>query len=153
MIGRTALALVVTLVCAGSEPASAEVLAWDGERVAALAKQLREATDALYDAFYRQPILGVAQNKDYYRLKQDTRRLRQESGHLSEALARGEGPDETRPIWEDLMQTVRSATDHSASVFTTQDVKQKADAARAILDQLAPYYESDAAASEPGRER
>jgi hypothetical protein len=28
------------------------------------------------------------------------------------------------------MQTVRSATDHAASVFTTQDVKQKADAAR-----------------------
>jgi hypothetical protein len=58
------------------------------------------------------------------------------------------GRDETLPIWEDLMQSVRRATDHAASVFISEDVSRKADAARAILEQLAPYYK--AAASEPG---
>jgi hypothetical protein len=34
-------------------------------------------------------------------------------------------------------------------VFKTQDVEQKAEAARAILDRLAPYYDPDAAATKP----
>jgi hypothetical protein len=47
------------------------------------------------------------------------------------------------------MQVVRRAIDHAKSVFTTQEVDQKALAARAILDQLRPYYEPDATATEP----
>jgi phage-related minor tail protein len=107
------------------------------------------ATNALYDAFYKQPIPGVAQNKVYYRLKQDIRTLRTDTKHLSDALAHGAGRDETLPIWQDLMQAVQRAIDHAASVFTTRDVDQKARAAAAILDQLAPYYDPDAAGTEP----
>jgi hypothetical protein len=80
------------------------------------------------------------------RLKQDIRRLRVESAQLSEALAKGAGRDD---IWQDLRWGLRSALDHAPSVFRTQDVQQKAEAARAILDQLAPYYGPDAAPTEP----
>jgi hypothetical protein len=149
MIRRTTLALALGLLCASLGAASAGVQAWDPEKVKTLAEQLRVATNELYDAFYKQPVLGVAQNKVYYRLKQDIRSLRIEARHLSDALAQGAGRDETLPIWQDLMQRVRRAIEHGESVYTTQDVDQKAEAARAILDQLAPYYEPDAAATEP----
>jgi hypothetical protein len=145
---RLALAVAFVLACAGlAGSARAEVEPWDPEKVKVLADQLRVAADELYDAFRKQPILGVAQNKVYYRLKQDTRRLRIEARHLSDALAGGAGRDETLPIWQDLMQEVRSATEHAPSVFKTQDVQQKAEAARAILDRLAPYYGTDGAAT------
>ncbi len=151
MIRRTILAAALGLLCAGfGATAQGEVQHWDAEKVKALAEQLHVATSQLYDSFYKQPTLGVAQNKVYYRLKQDTRRLRTGSAQLSEALAKGAGRDETLPIWEDLMQAVRSALDHAPSVFRTQDVQQKAEVARAILDQLAPYYGADAAGEEPG---
>ena len=150
MIRSTILAVALSLLCAGfGAAARAGSQSWDSEKVKTLAEQLQVATNELYDAFYKQPTLGVAQNKVYYRLKQDTRRLRTESGQLSKALAKGAGRDETLPIWQDLMQDVRSALDHAPSVFRTKDVQQKAEAARAILDQLAPYYGPDAAATEP----
>ncbi len=150
MIRRTILAAALGLLCAGfGAPARADVQSWDSEKVKTLAEQLHVAVNELYDTFYKQPPLGVAQNKVYYRLKQDTRRRRAESAQLSKALARGAGRDETLPIWQDLMQAVRSALDHAPSVFTTKDVQQKAEAARAILDQLAPYYGPDASVTEP----
>jgi hypothetical protein len=149
MLRRTTLALALGLLCAGSGAAGADVQAWDPEKVQTLAEQLRVATNALYDAFYKQPIPGVAQNKVYYRLKQDIRTVRADTRHLSDALAHGAGRDETLPIWQDLRQAVQRAIDHAPSVFTTRDVDQKARAAAAILDQLAPYYEPDAASTEP----
>jgi hypothetical protein len=149
MLPRTAFALALGLLCAGLGGASADIREWDPEKVATLAERLRLAAHDLYDAFYKQPVLGVAQNKFYYRLKQDIRSIRIEAGQLSDELAKGAGRDETLPIWENLMQDVRRATDHAASVFTTHDVDQKAQAARAILDQLAPYYAGEAATSEP----
>ena len=150
MIRRAILAVVVGLLCAGfGAAARAEAQSWDSQKAKTLAEQLDVAANELYDAFYKQPPLGVAQNKAYYRLKQDIRRLRAESAQLSEALAKGAGRDETLPIWQDLMQAVRSALDHAPSVFSTQDVQQKAEATRAVLDQLAPYYGPDATATEP----
>jgi hypothetical protein len=124
------LHLALGLLCAGLGAARADVQEWDAERVNSLAEQLRVATDALYEAFYKQPVPG------------DTK-------HLSGAFAKGAGRDETLPIWQDLMQAVRRAIDHAASVFTNRDVDQKARAAAAILDQLAPYYDPDAAGTEP----
>jgi hypothetical protein len=101
MIRRTILAVALGLLCTGfGAAARAEVRSWDSEKVKTLAEQLHVAANELYDAFYKQPILGVAQNKVYYRLKQDTRRLRAESAQLSKALAKGSGRDETLPIWQ-----------------------------------------------------
>jgi hypothetical protein len=150
MIRRNTLAIALGLLCAGFGAARAEVQEWDQEKVKTLAEQLQVATNELYDTLYKQPIAGVAQNKVYYRLKEDTRRLRAQTRHLSDALAQGAGRDETLPIWQDLMEAVRRATDHASTVFKTQDVEQKAEAARAILDQLGEYYDPDAAATEAG---
>src|SRR5688572_74286 len=93
MIRRTTLAMALGLLCVGFGAASAEVEEWDQEKVETLAEQLRVATKELYDTFCKQPVLGVAQNKLYYRLKQDIRSLRSEARHLSDALAQGAGRD------------------------------------------------------------
>lgn len=145
-----ALALAAGLTLhGGAVPAYAEVQTWDAAKVGALAAQLRTATRELYDTFYKQPKVGVGQQRAYYRLKQDVRRLRSEAKQLSDALAGGAGQEETLPIYEDLMQAVRRARTDAAHVFTTQDVQARASAARQILNQIAPYYDPDKSPLEP----
>ena len=131
----------LALALALAAPAHAELAAWDGEQVGALAAELREASKALYDTFYRQPKLGVGRKRDYHRLEQDVRRIRNESRQLADALAKGGGHDETLPIYEDLMQYVRRARTNATQVFTTQDVAEKAAETRRLLNALAPYYD------------
>jgi hypothetical protein len=138
------LVLSIALLAAGAEAARAALAAWDQAKVSALAAQLQTATRELYDTFYRQPKVGAGQAKPYYRLKQSVRRLRSEAKALASALEKGAGQEETLPMYEHLMQTVRSARDDAQQVFTTRDVQEKASAVRAILNRLAPYYDPDA---------
>jgi hypothetical protein len=134
-----------------SATAHAELAAWDQAKVTALAQQLEEQSKALYDTFYKQPPpqVGSGGGQDYRRLKQEVRRIKSEAAELSRAVAKGEGRDDTLPIYDQLMQIVRSARDHSRSVFTTQDVQNRASEARQTLNQLAPYYDPDAAPLTP----
>jgi hypothetical protein len=136
LLGLAALGLV-------AGPAAAEVKPWDQAHVSSLAKQLQEATQALYDAFYKQPPpqRGSGQAREYQRLKHEIRRVRIEARQLATQLAEGEGREETLPGYEDLMQTVRSAEDHARRVFSTSDVQAKAAVARMLVDQIRPYYE------------
>jgi hypothetical protein len=50
-----------------------------------------------------------------------------------------------------MMQTVRSAADTARSTFSGAQVQTRADAAREILNQLAPYYDPNFTPLEPGR--
>jgi len=143
VLGLAVLALTLAL------PARAELAAWNGEKVGALATELREAAKALYEAFYRQPKLGVGRKREYHRLEQDVRRIRNEARQLADSLAKGAGYDETLPIYEDLMQYVRRARTNATQVFTTQDVAGKAAETRRLLNALAPYYDPDAVPLQP----
>jgi hypothetical protein len=135
-------------VAASAPPAAAEIAPWDQARASALAEQLVRAADELYDSFYKQPQPpGTPRSRrDYYRLKHDLRRIESEARGLAADLERGEGREQTQAAYEDLMVTVRWARERAQSVFTTQDVQQRAAAVGALLDQLAPFYEPDAAA-------
>jgi hypothetical protein len=152
-MARLFLASVVVAACsfgfAGA--ARAELTPWDQAKVAALAKQLETSTKDLYDTFYKQPVpqAGSGQGQDYRRLKQEVRRLQSEARELSNALAKREGREDTLPIYEHLMEVVRSVRDSSRRVFTTADVQSRASATRQLLNQLAPYYDPDAAPLEP----
>jgi hypothetical protein len=121
---------------------AADPEAWDAARANVLAHQLVAATDALYDSFYKQPRPPSTPRsaRDYDRLQRDLRRIRSQSRGLAADLARGEGQEETRAAFESLMVTVRWAQERARSVFTTQDVAERARAAEALLDQLAPLY-------------
>lgn len=125
--------------------ARGELAAWDQAQVATLAKVLRTETESLYDTFLEQPQPSVAsmQSQAYHRLKQMVRLLRIEARQLAESLEKGEGREQTLPIYENLMQLTRSARDEAASVFVTQDIGDRAGAVRGILNRLGPYYDPD----------
>ena len=142
-------AFAIGLVICSAAPARAELTAWDQAKVTAFAKQLEDAAKSLYDTFYKQPKVGAGKSRPYYRLQQDVRRLRLDARGLSRALADGKGRDETLPAYEDLMQTVRRAQDNAREVFTTKDVQDAAATARALLNQIAPYYDADAKPLDP----
>ena len=143
---RIALSALAALALALVPSASrAELAKWDQAKVTTLAQQLADASAALYDTFYKQPVPGIgsAQSRSYQRLKQLVRRIKSEANELASSLKKGEGLEETQPSFEDLMQTVRAARENARSVFATNDVAEKAAAARALLNQLGPYYDPD----------
>lgn len=142
---------VCALVTGLSATARAELAAWDQAKVTALAKQLEEGSKALYDTFYKQPPpnIGSGHSQDYRRLKQEVRRVKSEARELASALEKGEGREDTQPIYDQLMEIVRSARDNARRVFTTQDVQARASEVRQTLNQLAPYYDPDAAPLQP----
>lgn len=129
---------------------AAEPAAWDAARASVLAHQLVGATDELYDAFYKQPRPPSTPRsaRDYDRLHRDIRRLRNQARGLAADLERGEGREQTRASFENLMVTVRWARERAQSVFTTQDVSARARTVEALLDQLAPFYGSPAPAAD-----
>jgi hypothetical protein len=142
---RLALASLALALVLPISVAQAEVAAWDAAKVGEIAKQLGPATDALYDAVYKQPppMTGSGQRNDFYRLKQRVRQLQYESRQLAGAVGKGEGHDETLPIYEDMMETVRDAREYAARVFATKDLQDKAAAVRGLLNQLGPFYDPD----------
>jgi hypothetical protein len=152
VVSRLLATLVVhALVIGYAVPARAELAAWDQAKVTALAKELVTNAKALYDTFYKQPTpqVGSGQGQDYRRLKQEVRRVRTEARELADTLAKGEGREDTLPIYEHLMVVVRSARDSARRVFTTQDVQNRASEVRQVLNQLSPYYDPDAQPLQP----
>ncbi len=138
LVIRAAICIVGALGLAGATSAEE----WNQEDATAAAVELREATQALYDSFYKQPTQGIGsgQARAYLELKQQLRRVRLESRHLANSLEGGEGHDETLPIYRNLMEEVRSAQENARSVYSTSPVVEKANVARAALEKLAAFY-------------
>jgi hypothetical protein len=143
--------LAITLAVFHAAPGSAELTPWDQAKVAALGKQLNGAAKELYDTFYKQPSPqgGAGQGNDYRRLKQTMRRIQAEAREFDQALAKGEGREDTVDIYENLMQLVRDAREDAQRVFTTKDVQDRATAMRQLLNQVSPYYDPDAQPLQP----
>ena len=149
MVRRIALASL--LLALPFSAARAELAPWDAAQVGAIAKQLATASEALYDAVYKQPppMTGSGQRNDYYRLKQRVRHLQAEARELAGAVGKGATQEETLPIYEDMMEVVRDARDDARRVFTTSDVSDKATVVRGLLNQLGPYYDPEFHALQP----
>jgi len=124
----------------------AELAKWDQERVTALGTELSKACDALYDTFLNEPqqTIGSGQAKDYLRLRQLVRRIKDQAKQLSSALAKGESYDQTLPIYENLMTMVRDAREISKRIFSSNFVLEKATAAGDVLQRISPYYDPKA---------
>jgi hypothetical protein len=146
---RCAAVAVSLLAFAGS--ARAELTPWDQAKVTELGKQLETATNELFQAFRRQPAptKGTSQRAPYFQLQQEIRHLRREARSMSRALQRGADLEETQPSWQSMMQTVRTAQDRARRVFSGADVQERANAAREILNQLAPYFDPNATPLQP----
>lgn len=143
--------LAVSFLALAIPSGAAEPTPWDQAKVTALGEQLETTTNELWNSFRRQPrpTLGTGQSNSYFRLQQQIRQLRSEARSLASSLQSGAGYDETLPSFESMMQTVRIAQDNARRVFTGADVRERADAARAVLNQLAPFYHADPTVLEP----
>lgn len=141
-LARFAVAAGLALALAAPRPAPAEPAPWDGARAAALAKQLVDAVDDLYDVVFVQPQLVETPNavRDYERLKRELRRMRNQARGLAADLERGETREQTQQAYESILVSVSYARERVRSLFTTQDVEQRAAQVRDLLDRLAPYY-------------
>lgn len=148
---RATLALAVALAVSLASVAGAELAPWDQAKVSAIGKQLNQAANDLYSTFYKQnpPQLGSGQADDYRRLKQTMRRIQSEARELDGALAKGDGHDDTKDIYDNLMQLVRDAREDARRVFITKDVENRASVMRQLLNQIAPYYDPDAPTLQP----
>jgi hypothetical protein len=142
-LARLSLAAFLVLLAAPS--GSADLRPWNQERATALARDLVPAASELYDAFYKQPQPAATPRarRDYERLKRDIRRIKNEARGLAADLERGEGRDQTLTAWKSLATSVRWAQERARSVFTTQDVQERAAAVRQILRELAPFYDPE----------
>jgi hypothetical protein len=142
---RIALAIALAGALAGGASRAGELAPWDEPRVAALAKQLEDRTRALYDAIFKQPepVLGP-QRRDYFRLKQEVRHLKNEARDFAGDLAGGGSMEQTLPGYEALMSSARWASQAGRSVFTVKDVNDRASEVRKLLNELSPYYDPDA---------
>jgi hypothetical protein len=126
--------------------AKAQLATWSQERVAQLATELKQKTDHLYDVFYKQPVptIGSSQARSYLELKQEMRRIRNEARHLHDSLAKGQGYEETLPIYNNLMEKVRDAQEDARRVFTSDELIGAATAAGDVMRRIAPYYDATA---------
>ncbi len=146
MIGMHRLRAIAIVLALTPAAAFAELAAWDQERVTAIAKDLVESSDALYDTFFAQPRPTVAsgQGQSYYRLKQMLRRIKQEARHLAAQLDDGKGYDETLPTYEHLTELVDYARPEARRTFSSDQLLGKMTAAGDDLRRLAPYYDPKA---------
>jgi hypothetical protein len=135
--------LALTFLLSSAAAVRGQTPAWDQAKATELANQLAKTSSELYDTFYKQPVPSVAsgQSKAYHKLKDQVRRIRTEARVLAKRLGKGEGRAETQGNFDFLMQVVRAAEDNARKVYSTTPVREKADAARAVLTQLAAYYE------------
>ena len=145
-------AIWIGLLLALASPASAAApVKWDQEKAAAIAFQLYEGVDSLYDTLYKQGSSGrlASGGLDYNRLKDRVRVMRSESRHLANELKKGKGHDETVHAFERLMQLVRDARELANSLFLEEPTIAKIKAARKSLDEIARYYDPDALSKGP----
>lgn len=149
-IRTIALAVLLLALAPG---ARAELAAWDQAKVTELATQLETSINGLFDSLRRQPppTAGNPTRAPYFRLMQEVRQLRNESRFMARALRDGSTQEELVPSWNSMMVTVRRAQDNARRIFAGTDVQQHADAARAALNQLAPYFDPNAEPIEPPR--
>jgi len=143
--------LAVSLLALAAPAGAAPQQAWDQAKVTELGKQLEAATADLWSTFRRQPrpTVGQGQANSFFRLQQQLRALRSEARSLSRSLQGGAGHDETLPSFESMMQTIRIAQDNARRVFTGAEVRDKAQVARDVLNQMMPYYDTTATPLEP----
>jgi len=138
-------------VLALAAPAGAAVQPWDQKKVTELGEQLETTTAELWNTFRQQPrpTLGQGQSNSYFRLQQQLRQLRSEARSLARMLDDGAGHDETLPSFESMMQTIRVAEANARRVFSGVGVRERADAVRAVLNQMTPFYQADPTVLEP----
>lgn len=131
--------LVVGLGLVAPSLSLAEASAWDQAEVTKIAAELVPAVEAAYHELESRQIADRSP-RQYYRLRETVRRIRSEARRLANGLAKGEGHDQTLPVYEQLALQVRDAQEIARRIFVASPLHDKFAAAGVLLDRLAPFY-------------
>lgn len=141
------IALIVLTVAIAGAPRSghgADTAQWDQQRMTSLAAQLLEGIKGIRSEL-RSVSRGIGSMKawTYYRLLDDLRLIESEAEHLYAALAAGETRDETRPAFVRIAMLRRSCAEEMQKQFLGSPVLDRVSRARAIVQEMNPYYGFD----------
>ena len=125
--------------------ASAELTAWDQEKVTAVAAELMAATGDLQTTLRRQPppTLGQPGRRAFHQLRDDVATIDSTARRLHGALTEGAGREETFPTYRRMISSVRSASDEIGRISLGEPATGKLQAAGAVLRRLRPFYEEE----------
>ena len=131
---------VVLLIAAPT--AEAQEQAWDQVRVSELAGEFAQAAGEVKATLRREgnPSVASMQARAHHELVDQVRLVEREAKHLASELTAGRNHDETFSIYRRIQSLVRSAQSNARKLYVKAPVQEKIDAARAILDQLEPFY-------------
>lgn len=124
--------------------ARAEESTWNQERVASLAAALHESVKGLRDELRAvRPSIASMDAWAYHRLVDDLRLIERETQYLHQALASGDGRDETLPAYARLATLRRNCDEEMRRQSLARPMLERIAAARALVKQMDPYYGFD----------
>jgi len=145
MHGRTRSMVACVGLVAGlalaAPPALAEAAKWDQQRVTALAKELAAAVKDLRVDVEKNPDQppGPARRAQF-QAREDLRLLQYTTRQLASSLAKGEGRDETAPIFQRIETLRRDAEENGRKAMIAEATLAKIAKAKDLLLQISPYY-------------
>ena len=141
----SALLLPVAAFVLAASLASAELTAWDQEKVTAIAAELVEVTRDLRGALRRQPppTLGQPGRASFHRLRDELSAIETAAGRLHRALSEGATRDETLPTYRRIIRSVRNAAENARRISIGEPAAGKIKTAGDVLRRLRPYYEEE----------
>ncbi len=143
--GMIPVSMTLAVFLIAAPVATADLLAWDQEKVTAIAADLPPATRALRNSLRRQPppTLGQAGKRAFWRLRDQLRSIDSTSRRLHSALLAGEGHEETFPIYRRLLTTARDAARELNRMPVLKPLEAHIETVAGVLKRLRPFYEED----------
>ena len=144
--------MVALSLCLVAGSAFAEAVAWDQKGVTQIAVELAKELRGLHVAVRRNPRVPATtlQRRAQYQAREDVRFLVNVSQRLASQLQAGEDKDATLPTFRRLQMFRRDAEQSARSLDIQKPILERVENARALVDQLAPFYEE--APGTPGTE-
>ncbi len=138
------LPALVAVVLFGVPAQATEREAWDPAALTELSGKLVESVKDLRDSARRQPPATIAsgQSRARFRLIDLLRLIEQECRALRDALAAGEGHDQTISIFERIEEMRVRAAEEARRMFLPVQTMDKIKAARGVLEKIRPYYDA-----------
>ena len=115
---------------------------WDQEKVAAVADELAQAVVEVRRTARNVPRAGVqtGQEASWMRFEDNLRVLANETKTMARQLHEGRTHDETLQRYQRMWMLIRDIQENTRRLGIPQDLQDKIDAARVVLDKFDAYY-------------
>ena len=138
------LPALVAVVLFGAPAQATEREKWDPAALTELSSQLADSVKDLRASARRQPPTTIASghSQSRYRLIDTLRLIELECKALRDAIAAGEGHDQTISIFERIEQMRVKAAEEARRMFLPVQTADKMKAARGVIEKIRPYYDA-----------